>query len=342
MNLDDFDPNGTAVGGGIFGLPFDAESSRVVLIPVPFDATTSYRGGTAQGPKAIFDASSQVDLYDLETGNPWRSGIAMLDIPEKIAASSAQAHVLAEPIKEAGGADPADLNLAQVNRQCDQMTRWVSEQASKLIAEGKIAAVIGGDHSTPLGLIQALAGKYEDFGVLHIDAHADLRHAYQGFQQSHASIMYNVLQRVPSATKLVQVGIRDFCEQEADLIRSNSKRIRTWFDSELAREMFEGSTWASICARIVHDLPKNVYVSFDIDGLEPSLCPNTGTPVPGGLSFNQANYLIGAIVRSHRKIVGFDLCEVASGTDDASIDAVVGARVLYKLVGWSLLGQTGV
>ncbi len=172
--------------------------------------------------------------------------------------------------------------------------------------------------------------------MLHVDAHADLRVKYQGFERSHASIMNNVMNATWKPEKLVQVAIRDFSQEEFAMIRER-KDISTFFDLYLKRDLFEGKSWSEICAKIVEVLPSHVYVSFDIDGLSPEYCPHTGTPVPGGLTFDQANYLLSAVVHSGRRIVGFDLNEVAPGEDEW--DGNVGARLLYKMCGWSVMSQ---
>src|SRR5690606_2133030 len=118
--------------------------------------------------------------------------------------------------------------------------------------------------------------------VLQIDAHADLRRAYEGFQYSHASIMYNILEEIPAVTKLVQVGIRDYCDEEFEAITKSQGRIVTFFDRDLKAGAYQGKTWDQQTDEIIRELPERIYISFDIDGLDPKLCPNTGTPVPGG------------------------------------------------------------
>jgi len=207
---------------------------------------------------------------------------------------------------------------------------------TQLLEAGHIVGVIGGDHAVPLGCIAAHAARYPGMGVLHLDAHADLRVAYEGFTYSHASIMHNVLAEVPGVARLVQVGIRDFGEAEFVAIEAGGGRVRTFFDAELARRRFDGEPWSSVVREIVDALPQHVYLSFDIDGLDPTLCPHTGTPVPGGLQFQEACALIAAVARSGRTIVGFDLCEVAPGPDGDEWDGNVGARLLYKMVGATL------
>jgi agmatinase len=218
------------------------------------------------------------------------------------------------------------------------MSEWVYGQAAQALKRGQIPAVLGGDHSSPEGNIRAVSEACKGkVGVLHIDAHADLRVKYQGFERSHASIMHNVMTAPWKPEKLVQVAIRDFSQEEFALIRERQD-ISTFFDLYLKREGFEGKSWADSCAKIVEILPQQVYVSFDIDGLSPEYCPHTGTPVPGGLTFDQANYLIGSVVQSGRKIVGFDLNEVAPGEAD-EWDGNVGARLLYKMCGWAVMSQ---
>jgi agmatinase len=336
-----FDPSAAALpGSGVFGLPHSAEESSVVLVPVPFEATTSYGGGAARGPEAILDASRQVDLFDVETGRPYEAGIHMLPIPGEIAALDVAARKAAAPVIAAGGVSGRDdlaRAAAEVDRACERVNRWVEERVEDLLARGKKVGVVGGDHSVALGAIAAHARRHPGLGVLHVDAHADLRVAFEGFTYSHASILYNAVERCAGIARLVQVGLRDLSEDEHAYAAASRGRIVQHHDADLARARFEGESWGAQARRIVDALPRDVYVTFDIDGLDATLCPHTGTPVPGGLSFQEAAYLVGAIVRSGRRLVGFDLVEVAPGDGD-EWDGNVGARLLYKLVGWTLRG----
>jgi agmatinase len=334
-----FDPSAAAAAGsGVFGLPHSADDAAVVLVPVPFEATTSYGGGAARGPEAILDASRQVDLFDVETGRPYEAGIHMLPIPEDIAALDREARAAAEVVIDAGGVAPGRADLARaaatVDVACERVNAWVEEQVTGLLSRGKGVGVIGGDHSVALGAIAAHARRYPGLGVLHVDAHADLRVAYEGFTYSHASVLYNVAERLPEVTRIVQVGLRDLSEEEHAYAAASRGRIVQHADAEIARARFEGERWSDRVRAILEPLPRDVYVSFDIDGLDPTLCPHTGTPVPGGLSFPEAAFLIGAIVRSGRRLVGFDLVEVAPDPNGGEWDGNVGARLLYKLVGW--------
>ncbi len=344
--MQSFDPNGVAaVGAGIFGLPFKREESKIVLLPVPWEVTTSYGEGAANGPQIIFDASSQVDLYDFETGHPYEVGIFMEPISASIREKNDQLKAKAAvAIAMQTGENPNVQNLpkllTEINAGCAQLTQWVYEQSQKILSEGKALGLIGGDHSSPLGAFKAVSEKFKgDFGVLHIDAHADLRNSYEGFSESHASIMYNLMTAPFAPQKLVQIGIRDFCKEEHDFISKNPKTIKTFFDVEIKRRWLSGETWARICADVVSHLPQNVYISFDIDGLDPAMCPRTGTPVPGGLSIDQVYFLFWTLVESGRRVIAFDINEVSSGSENESEwDGNVGARILYKLCGWLAKG----
>lgn len=334
--LANFDSNGPGLKDKLFGLPFTPENAQLVIVPVPWEVTVSYRTGTALGPKAILDASSQIDLFHREIKDVWKLGVAMLPISEKIyeenliLRSLAESHIRA--LESGNQTDANQLITEKVNEASENLNIYFKSVCQQLLKEGKIVGVLGGDHSTPLGLLRALAERYDRFGVLQIDAHADLRKSYEGFLYSHGSIMFNVL-KLPGVSKLVQVGIRDFCEEEFQVMQRAGKRVSTFFNSDIKAASYKGKTWAATCDEIIKELPQFVYVSFDIDGLDPKLCPHTGTPVPGGFELEQISYLLKMIVKSGKKIIGFDLCEVAPGSDDW--DANVGARALWELCNWT-------
>jgi agmatinase len=336
-----FDPNGPASpDSGIFGLSHGEADAAVVLIPVPWEVTTSYGGGTANGPAAILAASRQVDLYDLDVERPYEAGVHMLAESPEVRAWNEEGRALAQRVIAAGGAVEGDAALTaalgRVNVLSELLNGWVAEETERLMAAGKIVGVVGGDHSVPFGAISA-AARGRRIGVLHFDAHADLRHAYEGFDDSHASIMDNVLTRVPGVERLVQVGIRDVCEEEVETMRRHGERVRVFFDRDIAMRRLAGESFGQVVREVVAALPQLVWVSFDIDGLDPRLCPHTGTPVPGGLDFHEAVFVLREVARAGKKIVGFDLNEVAPGPDPADEwDGNVGARVLYKLVGFTL------
>jgi agmatinase len=338
------DPNAAAApGSGVFGLFDRPKDSRVVLLPVPFEATTSYGGGTAGGPEAILAASRQVELYDIETGKPYEAGIAWLPVPGEVDAWNREGIERARPVVAAGGVDPEREELvasaARVDALCEKTNLAVQAEVTRWIKSGATVGTVGGDHSIAFGAIAAAAEANPRMGILHLDAHADLRQAFEGFAWSHASIMENVMRRLPKVGKLVQVGIRDLCEEEHERIQDSRGRIVTHFDTALSDATLLGTPFSELCAAICDDLPERVYLSFDIDGLDPALCPHTGTPVPGGLSFQQVNFLLRALVSGGKRIVGFDLTEVSPGPEGDEWDANVGARLLYKMIGWTLKSQ---
>ena len=321
----------------LFALDHDVGDADVVVLAVPWEATASYGRGTAYGPAAIVRASAQVDLFDVELGEPHHGGIALLPEDAELIRRSVEASAKALPLIEAfaAGEEATRSDLDEVNA----LSRWqearVHQTVARWLRAGKVVGVIGGDHSVAYGSIAAHAERYPGLGVLQFDAHADLRVAYQGFVGSHASVMHRVTSEVAAVSKLVSVGVRDLCRAEHDAIRNSGGRIVSFFDADLARERAAGTPWSRLAHQIAEQLPEQVYVSFDVDGLDPSLCPHTGTPVPGGLSFHEAMAVLMAVVDSGRRIVGFDLCEVAPGPDGDAWDANVGARLLYKHIGVS-------
>lgn len=333
-----FNPNDPGnADAGIFGLPFNCDQSDIVLIPVPWEATVSYGSGAANGPEAILEASFQLDLNHFDYPELWKKGIAMDEIPVKIAELSNEIREKATRIIEAlgQGIDPRKnaaytADYAVINAGCERMNNWVSARTEYWRSQGKTVGLIGGDHSTPLGYLRTLAKEHDSFGLLVVDAHLDLRNAFEGFEYSHASIFYNAL-KLPQVSRLVQVGIRDFCDEEMQFIESQDERIKVFYDRAIQRAVMSGTTWKQIFQEVISQLPQKVYVSIDIDGLDPKLCPHTGTPVPGGLGFEQLAYLLHLLKQSGKTIIGFDLCEVAPGDDDW--DGNVGARVLYQLCG---------
>lgn len=336
------DPNAKATSSdGIYGLPFNESEARVVFLPIPWDVTTSYQAGTSKGPSAILKASDQIDFFDLDYVDAYQTGLFMKQESIKIKKLNTAGRALAKKIIDASDSameksKALQTALKKVNNLCNLLNDEVYAQTKAHLENEQISVVVGGDHATPFGAIKAYAEKYPGMGMLHFDAHSDTRIAYMGFENSHASIMYNVMEKIPQIGKLVQVGIRDFCEQEFDYTKSH-KKIDVYFDQDLARRKIRGESFMKIAQEIVSKLPKQVYISFDIDGLDPRFCPNTGTPVPGGLDYPEVIYIINEVVRSGRQLVGFDLVEVAPSNKKADEwDANVGMRLLYKMTSASL------
>jgi agmatinase len=332
-----------AQDGGIFGAMINPNDAALVLIPAPFDLTTSYGRGTMDGPLAISAASVQIDLFDVRWGGVYKAGIALLDEDPQIRRlgirNAPAAKKVIKALETGRRVDDTRKALQKVNEATSAVAQRIEKCSSDWLDKGKCVGLVGGDHSCPLGLLKALArrsGK-EGFGILHIDAHHDLRDAYEGFIHSHASIMYNVLHDIPEMTKLVSVAIRDFSQAEHSMA-AISPKVVTFYDDEIFRDLAEGRSFKAVVERIVKALPQRVYVSFDIDGLEPANCPYTGTPVPGGLTYQQGVYLIEQLCESGRSIIGFDLCEVASAKH-GELDGNIGARILYKLCGALIRSQ---
>lgn len=337
--IKNFDPNSVGdVNAGMFGLPFTLSESETVLIPVPWEVTVSYGGGTADGPEQIFDASFQVDLYDPIVKDAWKLGIAMDDISEDLREKSQIYRPVAEIIidRQSNGEPVSEIEeIRDVNKVCSEMNDWVKKRALHFLKQGKTVGLVGGDHSTPLGMMQALSEHVGEFAVLQIDAHADLRVAYEGFEFSHASIMYNAL-KINNVKKLVQVGIRDYCQAEADIITGSNGRVKTFFDRDIKQQQYQGKSWHTICQEIIAELPQHIYLSFDIDGLDPKLCPGTGTPVAGGFETDQVLYLLEQVVAAGKTVVAFDLNEVG-GEDEWN--ANVAARLLYRIANLTAYSQ---
>jgi agmatinase len=336
--MTEFDPNGVGIANGnIFGFPYSEEEATIVIIPIPWDATASYGKGTSNGPKAILDASTQLDFFHPNLDKAYNTKVYMAPISEEwkeINDHCCELSIEYISFLEEQGEEIAmkkfQSQIDEINTAHLALKENLKQRCLGLLEEGKIPAVLGGEHSTPLGLIEALNERYEHFGILQIDAHADLRVAYEGFAQSHASIMDNVLKNCSNMQKLVQVGIRDISEREVDYSHSEN-RVKTFYDWDLKSEQYAGKTWKDQVEDIIYHLPHNVYISFDIDGLRPELCPNTGTPVIGGFDLQEITYLFFKLVASGRTIIGFDLNEVAPG-ENGDWDANVGARALWQLV----------
>lgn len=338
----EFDPNAIGIpNGNFFGLPINNKDAEIVLVSVPWDATVSYGKGTAMGPEAIMRASLQVDLFDEKVPDAWKVAIGTMPIGEKLYSINEKTRKEAEKVIMGLETGASELSLKKgidyVNSASEALNDYVECSCDTYMKNGKMVGVVGGEHSVPFGLVKTLSKYHNDFGILHIDAHADLREAYEGFTYSHASIMFNILKNIPAVSKLVQVGIRDYCSAESELI-STDTRIASFTDSSIRRGLYEGATWKSICDKIISSLPQKVYISFDIDGLSGIYCPGTGTPVPGGLDFPEADYLLHQLAISPKEIIGFDLCEV-SPSDSGEWDANVGARILYKLSLYSHLNR---
>lgn len=319
----------------LFGQTPSYKDSSLVLLSVPWSATASFGGGADKGPEIVALYSSQMDFFSKESEDIRDKGIYFLSPPDFLKKLNQQTREKALPIigleESAPGDFPKQL-IDDINQSCKQMVQWVYEETQTIHKSGKKFGLVGGDHSTSEGAIRYFSEVYKgNFGILHIDAHADLRKSYQGFTHSHASVMYNLIHQTPPPSALIQIGVRDYSKEEYLIIKGN-KNIHTFFESEINKALFEGKTWKSIVDSIIQLLPEKIYISLDVDGLQPHLFPNTGTPVPGGLSFGQVDYLLRRLTQSPSQIIGFDLVEIAALEENKGLwDAQTGARLLYKL-----------
>jgi agmatinase len=227
------------------------DKSKVVVLPVPYEATVSYGGGTSKGPEAILNASHYVEFYDEETKR--------------------------EVFKEFGIATLEPLDFAKLNEE--NSLGLIYNTSKKLIQEGKFVISLGGEHTISQALIVPYAEKFQDLSVLHIDAHSDLRADYLSNKFSHASVMARVCEYL-DPNRIVQVGIRAQCIEEAEFIKENG--ITTLFAHEIRAGRYRKivKEWDDYA---IEKLSDNVYVTFDVDGFDPSIMPATGTPEPNGL-----------------------------------------------------------
>lgn len=324
---------------GFIGGRLNPKEANLVLIPVPWEATVSYGQGTAKAPDAIRQSSHQLDLESFHYIKPYKAGISMLKTDRSLIELNKKARKKARKVilaLEKGKENTKSLNF--VNKSSDILNSAIYKKSLKQIKNNKFVGLVGGDHSCPFGLIKALNDTQdEDFGILHVDAHHDLRKAYEGFTYSHASIFYNVMNECEKVSKLIQFAIRDYSSEEVQRLKEYGRRAACLYDSNMQEQLARGKSLEEVLTPYVEQLPHKVYLSIDIDGLEPLNCPNTGTPVPSGFKYSQLEFLILLLVKSGREIIGFDLSEV--GTSKNGWDENVGSRILYQLCGALLASQ---
>lgn len=336
MKTEEIFENTMSIDAPLFGVEKPLEKCGLVIIPAPWEATTSFKGGTSFAPQLVREASHQMDYFHEVYPTAYQKGIFFKDTHPEVQNLHDEALKKCDFIQSELELPVEKQNLKKLKSETDDVNDLsksfndiIYSESKSILEKNKIPAVFGGDHSTPYGLMKALSEKYEDWSILHFDAHLDLRVAYQGFEHSHASILYNASQ-LPNPPKCVShVGVRDFAKSEFDY--ANKNKHHTWSDKTLKSKDFEGQSWVKTCGEILKPLSKNLYISFDVDGLDPQYCPDTGTPVPGGLSYNQACKLI-ELASGQFNIIGFDLVEVSSATKDPeSWDLNVGVRLLFEL-----------
>lgn len=327
-----FDPEGFRASSELFGLPFTVDTAEIIVIPVPWDVTSSLQGGACLGPSALLNASSHIELHENKIEDAWKMGIAMMPIDEGWVNKNNEARNFTEVYfnyLKGGDIQLSDKEIGiivkNINALSENINEWVLQKSNEIIAEGKIPVVLGGDHSAPFGLMKAIAKKYDSFGVLQIGNKANLISKHQRFTHSHASVMFNVL-RFEQLTKLVQLGLRDVNAPESDVISSDN-RIVSVYEYALATEHFEGMSWNVQTDRIISELPEQIYISLDINSLSPQLAGKSN--ISPWLTYHHLVYLFEKLALADKKIIAFDLCEVSGNQD--SWHATIGARMLYSL-----------
>ena len=254
------------------------EDSRVVILPVPYERSVSYGAGTRLGPGAILKASQQVEFYDEETGR--------------------------EVFRELGISTLRPLRVAGLGQEV-ALDR-IRERVRALLEREKFVVTLGGEHTITQSVVAAFAGRFKDLTVVQIDAHSDLRPEYQANKYSHASVMARVCE-ILDPRRLVQIGIRAQCREEADFIRQNG--ITTLYAHEIRAGKFTQTpeTWDDYALGRISD---EVYLTFDVDGLDPSIIPATGTPEPNGLFWHETLRFLRKL-GDRKRVVGCDLVELA-------------------------------
>ncbi|MCJ7507650.1 MAG: agmatinase [candidate division Zixibacteria bacterium] len=272
--------------------PFsDYRKSEFVILPVPYEQTTTYKAGTREGPSAIINASAQVELYDEELGfEPYRKGICTLD------------------------------SLSVTSLGPERMNEIIYETSKELIHLKKKVVMLGGEHSISWGLVKAYKERYPGLSVLQLDAHADLRDEYQENKFNHACIMRRIRELVPS----VQVGIRNLSQEEAEYIKGQ-KKLPIFY----AKDMASSDEWMDEAIALLSD---EVYLTFDLDFLDPSIMPAVGTPEPGGILWYPTLTLLRKLA-TRKKIVGFDVVELSPLPGMVAPDFLA-AKLVYKLISY--------
>jgi agmatinase len=273
------------------------EKAAYVLLPVPYDRTVTFKKGTARAPQAILEASVQVELWDEETRlEAWTAGI----------------HT----------ADPVTTTDTP-----DALARRIEPLAKALLGGGeRVLGTLGGEHSVSLGPVRAVAATHPGLAILHVDAHADVRAGFGGTEYGHGCIFRKIVEHAP----VVQVGIRSASAGEAEYL-AQEPRIRTLWAHDLRRAASRGA-WIAQATEALGPDGRPLYVSIDVDGLEPGIMPGTGTPEPGGLSWGDVTELLQAASDRFR-VVGFDVVEVIP-EKDRILSEYVAARLVYKLIGY--------
>lgn len=284
--------------GGLSREQLRNKPARFSVLPVPYDLTASYISGMRNGPRAIIEASTHMELYDEELdAEPWEAGIETLAQIESTALGP------------------------------EEMIKRVKKASAEIISSGNIPVILGGEHSITLGLVQALLEKYPDLSVLQLDAHADMREEYQDTPFNHAC----VARRISEICPIVQVGIRSLSVEEAEFLKAEKKagkKAGTRIKTHYATDVIKGINWDTVA----RDLSKNICITVDLDVFDPSIMPATGTPEPGGLGWYDALGVLRKVI-SRKNVVGFDVVELCPLPGNIAPDFLA-AKLVYKMMGY--------
>ncbi|MFA5077512.1 MAG: agmatinase [Candidatus Micrarchaeia archaeon] len=274
------------------GIQTPLEKSRVVIIPVPYDGTTTFRAGSRDGPHAMIVASRAFEDYDMELGKELAYELGF--------------HTTDEVEPDTGSP------LGMVGR--------VQEAVEAALELKKFPVVFGGEHTITLGAVRAFGKRYKEFSVLQIDAHGDMRAQYENSPYNHACVMRRIREE-KCVKNAVQVGVRSLCKEETEFIEKAGIGEYIYYDNKFDTK------------KIVSQLGENVYITVDLDGLDPSIMPAVGTPEPNGLLWEQTMGLLREVTRK-KKIIGFDVNELCPLAGNPASDLVAG-KLAYKLIGYS-------
>jgi agmatinase len=281
--------------GGLEGEEYETEEVRFSVLPVPYDLTASYVSGARNGPVAIIEASTHMEVYDDELClEPWRAGIETL------------------PMLESTTLGPGE------------MVKKVRSAAAGILKRGKIPVIIGGEHSVTIGLVMALKQSYPDLSVMQLDAHADMRESYQDSPFNHAC----VARRISELCPMVQVGVRSLSSGEAEFLKNPAGKINHGIKTHYARDIIKGVRWEEV----VEGLTEDVFITIDLDVFDPSIMPATGTPEPGGLGWYDVLGLL-RTVATKKRVVGFDIVELCPIPGNVAPDFLA-AKLAYKVMGY--------
>ncbi len=267
-------------------------NSKIVLIPVPYDGTSTWQKGADKGPKAFLDASENMELYDIETDSePYKKGV-----------------YLSDPITG--------------NETPEKMVEAVYQKVKEYLKKGKFTTVFGGEHSVSIGAIRAYNEQFNNLTVLQLDAHADLRHEYEGSKCNHACALYEA----NKSTNLIQLGIRSMDKSE--------KRVMNMENVFFAHEMANDDYWDDAAIEL---MTENVYITIDLDAFDPSILPSTGTPEPGGLFWYETLSFLKKVFQQ-KNVVGFDIVELCPNEVDKSSDFLA-AKLYYKMLSYKFFSN---